>query len=293
MPSSSAVISFSVAALAAVAKADLGKTLWESDGLGPHFVFGSSLPGQTATYVGIDVPAQCTAYATASGGSDSGGVYCAGTMTAINVTYPDCSEPWTFCRCDDAQNNFTTMVQQFGRVPVNLRDYVRYVISFNGGESAFSESNDMVLFGDESTEQGLTVLLHEAGHDIDQGETSGDDWTNAVNADSCATDAYGDTSLQEEFAQINVVSLYIDLFGQAPDGKDTSCIQNQLNVFQSVTRLSSATMTGTTTCDLGVRGQFNNPPSRTRRNQIIPKPVPTSMAGKRGKRAPRRGLLNN
>ena len=50
-------------------------------------------------------------------------------FTVFNVHYDDCSEAWTFCRHKDAQGSEMDMIDLFGRLPVHMRSYIRYVMS--------------------------------------------------------------------------------------------------------------------------------------------------------------------
>lgn len=43
----------------------------------------------------------------------------------FNVYYEDCSEPWIFCRHNDAAASEHDMIEMFGRMPVDMRSYVR------------------------------------------------------------------------------------------------------------------------------------------------------------------------
>ena len=48
-------------------------------------------------------------------------------FTIFNVHYTDCSEPWLFCRHKDAGASEIDMIDMFGRMPVHMRSYIRYV----------------------------------------------------------------------------------------------------------------------------------------------------------------------
>lgn len=43
----------------------------------------------------------------------------------FNVKYDDCSEPWTFCRHKDYSQSDDDMIDNFGRMPVHVRSYIR------------------------------------------------------------------------------------------------------------------------------------------------------------------------
>ena len=58
-----------------------------------------------------------------------------------------------------------SLAENFGRVPVQLRSYIRYLASFPGGNSAFNQGNNIAFFG--TTPESISVHIHEVGHSID------------------------------------------------------------------------------------------------------------------------------
>lgn len=48
-------------------------------------------------------------------------------FTIFNVHYDDCQEGWTFCRHRNAGASEIDMIDMFGRLPVHMRSFVRYV----------------------------------------------------------------------------------------------------------------------------------------------------------------------
>ena len=78
--------------------ADLGKDTLFKNGLHDPLSGLDNLPYKTFTYNQVDVPDICTSHA-----SDSG---CDTTVEAYQVTIGDCAEPWTLCRCADAQMEY-------------------------------------------------------------------------------------------------------------------------------------------------------------------------------------------
>ncbi|KAH8915384.1 hypothetical protein BT69DRAFT_1356664 [Atractiella rhizophila] len=256
------IVLSSLSFLAGKATAQLGKDSLYSDGLGPHYVFNDKLPFVGGSYYGIDLPSQCASYAAST--HDDGSVYCAADqMQAVNVTYSDCSLPYTVCYCNEQKGIHMTLndvLVQLGRTPTTLRDYTRYFLSFpDTGNHALTwlPANDILMFGDEHEEAGLTVFIHEQGHTIDQSFSSSDTFKNAIAADTCVPDDYANSNEVEDFAQVTVMSLYNDLFGTFPDGPSVSCMQNQLDAYQSNDRINKAAM-AKTTCDLSIRGEHNH-----------------------------------
>lgn len=86
-------------AVASPALADLGKTSLFTNGLHDPLIALDDLPFQTFTYSGVTVPDLCISHATDSGCDTS-------TVEAYQANYGDCSEPWTLCRCADAQMRY-------------------------------------------------------------------------------------------------------------------------------------------------------------------------------------------
>jgi len=80
-------------------------------------------------------------------------------MTGFNVTFDDCSDPFTICHCDNANMSMDTVVDRFSRVPVGLRRYVGAVIVAPAEEArAYTlTSGDIHMFGDTDVD----VWVHE------------------------------------------------------------------------------------------------------------------------------------
>lgn len=94
MISASSVVLALVAA--APAFADLGKTSLFPNGLHDPLSALDNLPAPTVATTQVDVPDLCTSHATDAGCDTT-------TVEAYQVTLGDCAEPWTLCRCADAQ----------------------------------------------------------------------------------------------------------------------------------------------------------------------------------------------
>ncbi|KAH8927367.1 hypothetical protein BT69DRAFT_1347351 [Atractiella rhizophila] len=237
--------------LVSVASAAVKTQYAYPNGLGDVFQYKDALPIHDYTTVALPVvPEICQQYA-----QNGGDPLCTATMSAVAATIDDCSEPWTVCRCSDAQMSFTQLLDKFARMPVHLRDHVRTLLAFNGSRSAFSNEQDMAIFGDCSDEAGLSVFVHEAGHDIDQGVSVSTAWTNALAADTCVPDPYGGVSVQEDFAQVTVITLYLYLYGAVPSGS-ISCMDDQVSTFEANPRLNKNIMIGKKVCDLTLRSQW-------------------------------------
>lgn len=155
-------------------------------------------------------------------------------MEVFSVKYDDCAEPWVFCRCPDAPVTKENMMNQFGRLPPNLRAPIRHVMAFGGSGWAYQFAYDLVLLGDVPN---LTVMTHEAAHGFDSDHSTRQEFLDAMNNDSCWADGYArnngeatgdDFGPWEVWAQTLVMRRYQNSVGELP--KDASCMQNQLNV---------------------------------------------------------------
>lgn len=89
------------------------------------------------------VPANCAAYSLPQG-------ECTTSFEAVNITYDDCSDAWTVCRCSTANMTMDTVVQRLGQVPVGLRRYIATVLVSPDLEThAYTlVSGDIHMFGD-------------------------------------------------------------------------------------------------------------------------------------------------
>lgn len=56
------------------------------------------------------------------------------------------------------------MIDIFGRLPVNMRSYIRHIIALPGTESAGSSGDNIAIVG---TAGKLSIFAHEIGHSLD------------------------------------------------------------------------------------------------------------------------------
>lgn len=119
------------------------------------FNLTANMPASTTTSVTTleALPENCGAYNVPNGSE------CAEGMTATNVTFDDCGDPWTVCRCSNANMTMDTVVDRLGRVPVGLRRYVATIVVLGDTSThAYTLTNgDIHLFGDSAIE----TWLHE------------------------------------------------------------------------------------------------------------------------------------
>jgi hypothetical protein len=56
-------------------------------------------------------------------------------MEVYNVLYEDCDTPWVICRHKDAPMSIEKMIDNFGRLPVRLRNLVRVQLGTSAAPS--------------------------------------------------------------------------------------------------------------------------------------------------------------
>ncbi|KZV60180.1 hypothetical protein PENSPDRAFT_718672 [Peniophora sp. CONT] len=234
MISASSVI-FALAAISP-ALADLGKDTLFSNGLPLNAL--DNLPFKTFTYSQVDVPDICTSHA-----NDA---ECDTNVEAYQVNYGDCSEPWTLCRCSDAQMDITTLAKRFAQVPPGVRSYVGSALAVAADSCSAGSSGDFIVFNGDCVQ---AVFDHESGHSLDQSTSPSSEWSAALNDSSCVPDDYANTSPAEDFAQVNVCYIYQTHVGGLP--ADPSCMQPQLDVFKNDARIHGAITA--TECNADVR----------------------------------------
>lgn len=179
---------------------------------GYNFDLQSALPPASNTLSQLAVlPTNCAEYLDPGNSSAE----CASTMTATAVTYEDCGDPFTVCRCADANMTMDTIVDRLGRVPVGLRRFVATVVILGGETQAYTNlsTGDVHLFGDcamdtwihevrrRSYPLGVSLLTgSQATHSFDSASrllSSSLGWGQAIGNDSCAPDQYSLTNRVE------------------------------------------------------------------------------------------------
>lgn len=79
------------------------------------------------------------------------------------TTYEDCQQPWTFCRCKDSTVTQHEMVEEFGRIPVALRENVVNVMAGPAGALASSAhvgpGTDITFQGPKASMSPLLVMV--------------------------------------------------------------------------------------------------------------------------------------
>ncbi|KAM5344299.1 hypothetical protein ACJ41O_012836 [Fusarium nematophilum] len=191
----------------------------EDDGL-------DSLPSVNSEIAQWDagrIPQACWNVTQAKGEDDFVGGSCPlSKLEVYNVTYDDCSDPWVFCRCSDANDNLETVVSDFGRLPVAARDNVRHVILSAKYESkdlgelqavALYWDGDLVIYRNWTT---VGLLVHEVSHSLDYWVATDEEsmysetqeWRDIVDSDTCVASSYAKSTYTETFAETAVMVAY-------------------------------------------------------------------------------------
>lgn len=134
-------------------------------------------------------------------------------VSAFNIHYSDCPDVWIFCRHKDSPFSKTDMIDIFGRLPVEMRSYIRHIIAVPGPKSAGSSGDNISMKGNI----GITVYVHESAHSLDSHAfdpkygapfSNSKVWLDNYNQDSAVPDDYAQSSQQENLAQQTVIALY-------------------------------------------------------------------------------------
>ncbi|KAH8886627.1 hypothetical protein GQ53DRAFT_844854 [Thozetella sp. PMI_491] len=150
-------------------------------------------------------------------------------LEVYNVTYSDCAgyDPWTVCRCSDAQLSTTSMLDKFGQIPPGVRSYVVHMITVSATQCSGGSNNDRFQISGNCTDR---EYMHESMHSVDQGFHDSITFSTAYNADTCVPDNYALSNWAEDFAQVGVWMSY-NINGHqdmaAYLGVNASCMDNQ------------------------------------------------------------------
>ncbi|KAF2104712.1 hypothetical protein NA57DRAFT_70919 [Rhizodiscina lignyota] len=131
-----------------------------------------------------------------------------------NVHYADCPDPWVFCHHKDAGITIDSMASQFGRLPIQMRQWVRHVNVVPGdGGWAFEWNGSLTFIG--PIDYMANVIVHETAHSLDLNGaysdnplSSSDNWWNNYDQDSNVPDPYATSNAIECVAQATVVAFF-------------------------------------------------------------------------------------
>ncbi|KAH6993556.1 hypothetical protein EDB82DRAFT_536527 [Fusarium venenatum] len=140
-------------------------------------------------------------------------------MEVYDVLYEDCPQPWVICQHHKSPNPVKDMADNFGRLPIGLRNYIR--IQFAApmlkntmiGACTTYPRGDVIYYG--NTTERLQDWVHEAIHGVDYylghkkyGKMFSDTdlFINEFNKDDFVSDDYAKLSYREAFAQMGVLA---------------------------------------------------------------------------------------
>jgi hypothetical protein len=131
----------------------------------------------------------------------------------FNIEYEDCpGQPWVFCRHKDAPISEITIIDQFGRLPVRMRQYMRHMLFIPGPNFGGSNGDNTLIRG-----QGLiTLFIHEIAANLGSHAfppqylpfPSSQVWNDALNQDTAVLDTEAQLNPTESYLQAMVVALF-------------------------------------------------------------------------------------
>lgn len=175
-------------------------------------------------------------------------------LKVYDVTYEDCPQPWTMCRCSGSQVTPERLFEFFARVPVKARAEIRHMFAWpdQEGLAAYAFGPDIGLTNPLQTgdgKQDMNAIIHEAGHVLDQGASDSPEMIDAINRDDCALRPYSLVSRGENLGNLMVMTYFRMInreeYDRVHNEKGMGCLQNQLDFME---RMYSERMTPGGTC---------------------------------------------
>ena len=129
------------------------------------------------------------------------------------VQYSDCGDPWYFCYHKNSEVTIDSMAQQFSKLPIQMRQWVRHIVTIPSTDGHAYNSNGNIVFF-RPVDDMENVFVHETGHSLDllgaygSQLSSSDNWWNNYDQDSNVPDPYAQTNALEDVAQNTVVAVY-------------------------------------------------------------------------------------
>ncbi|KAH7174699.1 uncharacterized protein B0J16DRAFT_404456 [Fusarium flagelliforme] len=140
-------------------------------------------------------------------------------MKVHEILYEDCPRPWYVCRHETAEMSIEAIAENFGRLPVGLRDFVRYQFATaprNGaaGGTVILPRGDVTYWGNLTDYQ--STFVHEAVHAAEYYRgyekhgglyAESKHWMDEYNKDDWRSDDKSAKSSVEAFAQMGILAL--------------------------------------------------------------------------------------
>ncbi|KAJ7471096.1 hypothetical protein FB451DRAFT_1037158 [Mycena latifolia] len=210
------------------------------------FDLTSALPPASVTRsVPIPLPPSCEAYI----GPDQ---ECTSDMAALNVTFEDCGDAFTVCRCADAEMSTDTVLDRLGRLPVGLRRYAGtlFVLGDPSAHAYTLTTGGTHFFGDCAMDAWVHEMVHAFDFANDPPQSNSSEWAAALAEDTCVPDDYSLTNAVEDFAQVGVLKIYMLLHaGALPLGFTADCMANQLGFVDALPLYDPESLFGNN-CDI-------------------------------------------
>ncbi|KAH8810874.1 hypothetical protein F5884DRAFT_261915 [Xylogone sp. PMI_703] len=221
---------------------NLNKPVLFSDGLSPHVdsVFWQHLAPTHSTWDEWGwgwIPQACLNVV-------QGTSFSPYDMEIYNVHYDDCGSAWVICRHHNAQMSVIDIIDVFGRVPVQDRDWTQHVVALPADAPSAETGGAVTTFHGDCYVP--SIAIHEMTHTLDAyvNDVTGDgtgqssngpfsassQYKQAVAKDSCVPDPYANTNYQEDYAQVSVLAMYekVNPGGLDPIGS-WRCLVNSKN----------------------------------------------------------------
>ena len=162
--------------------------------LNPPNLVSSQVAPKSVRMLPSEVPAACYSAAVSPEKRNSTTQTCAvSDLEVLEVTYPDCEEPWIMCRCSNANISRSDMVRQFGGLSPNLRGAVKNVIMFKAEDApsgrAYARNRDVIFFGDIMDWTILTFVVSSV-YNLFGEFSKTPEYQRAVHEDTCAADYF-------------------------------------------------------------------------------------------------------
>ncbi|KAF1970266.1 hypothetical protein BU23DRAFT_367058, partial [Bimuria novae-zelandiae CBS 107.79] len=158
------------------------------------------------------IPDHCNKVATGQVFSDVN--YSPVDFDVFNVRYDDCGDPWVFCHHKQSPITIDSMARQFGKLPIQMRQWIRHVIDVPAPAGWAFEFDGTITFLDPKDDM-TPVIIHETGHSldlsgayVDKPLSFSDKYFSELAQDSHVPDSYSSTNAIENVAQNTVVAVF-------------------------------------------------------------------------------------
>ncbi|KAK8131100.1 hypothetical protein PG984_007538 [Apiospora sp. TS-2023a] len=175
------------------------------------------------------IPSDCNGYASSHNVS-------AADFIIYQIQYTDCSDPWIMCYHKDSETSIESIAKQFGRIPIQMREWVKHVVTIPDKMGwAYEDKGNTIYM--RPSEAMQTTMIHETAHAVDLNGGYGGSvlsgsslWADNYAQDSHVPDDYSATDTVEDIAQSTVVAV-LNVNVPGPDGGFATIEPNWRDVF--------------------------------------------------------------